>query len=119
MSFVVDIVSWAFILLGSFFTVVGGLGILRMPDVFTRMHAVSLIDSVGFGLLIVGMAIQAGPSLITVKLLLLLALVFFTWPVITHALAQVCMQEEITPLLVEDRRENTGSNSNAESGRAP
>ncbi len=119
MSLFIDIVSWVFILLGSFFTVVGGLGILRMPDVFTRMHAVSLIDSLGFGLLILGMVLQAGPSLIAVKLLMLLALVFFTWPVVTHAMAQVCMQEGITPVLAEDRREIADSDQGAESGRQP
>jgi len=104
MTFIVDLASWVLILLGSFFTVVGALGLLRMPDVFTRMHAVSLIDSLGFGLLIAGMVLQAGFSLVTLKLLLLLAMVFFTWPVMTHALAQVCLHEDIQPQLAEDRR---------------
>lgn len=104
MTVVVDVISWTLILLGSFFTVVGALGLVRMPDVFTRMHAVSVIDTLGIGLMILGMAVQAGVSLVTLKLLFLLALVFFTWPVVTHALAQACLQAGVKPRLAEDRR---------------
>ena len=118
MTFIVDLASWVLILLGSFFTVVGALGLLRMPDVFTRMHAVSLIDSLGFGLLIAGMVLQAGFSLVTLKLLLLLAMVFFTWPVVTHALAQVCLGEDIQPQLAEDRRDRARPDRPSE-GRQP
>ncbi len=92
------------ILLGSFFTVVGALGLVRMPDVFTRMHAASVTDTLGVGLLIAGMMLQAGFSLVTLKLVFLLALFFFTGPVVTHALAQACLHERVEPLLTEDRR---------------
>jgi multicomponent Na+:H+ antiporter subunit G len=102
--FVVDIISWPLILAGSFFVVVGALGLLRMPEVFTRMHAASLIDTLGAGFLILGMILQAGFSLVTLKLLILLALFFFTTPVVTHALARVCLHEGVDPLLAEDRR---------------
>jgi multicomponent Na+:H+ antiporter subunit G len=105
MTLFIEIVSWVLILLGSFFTVVGALGLVRMPDVFTRMHAVSVIDTLGIGLMILGMAVQAGFSLVTMKLLFLLALVFFTWPVVTHALAQATLHAGIKPQLAEDRRD--------------
>jgi multicomponent Na+:H+ antiporter subunit G len=107
MTPILEIASWAFILLGSFFTLVGALGLIRMPDVYTRMHAVSVIDTLGIGLLIVGMAVQAGFSLVTLKLFFLLALVFFTWPVVTHALAQACLHAGVEPQLAEDRRDPT------------
>ena len=81
------------ILLGSFFTVVGAFGLVRMPDVFTRMHAASVTDTLGVGFLILGMCLQAGLSLVTLKLVFLLALFFFTGPVVTHALAQACLHE--------------------------
>lgn len=105
MSLAVDIASWALVLAGSFFTMVGALGLVRMPDVFTRMHAVSLIDTLGIGCLIAGMILQAGFTLVSVKLVLLATAVFFTWPVVTHALAQVCLHEDIHPALAEDRRD--------------
>jgi multicomponent Na+:H+ antiporter subunit G len=101
---IVEIASWILILLGSFFTVVGTLGLVRLPDVFTRMHAASVTDTLGVGLLILGMGLQAGPSLVTLKLLFLLVLFFFIGPVVTHALAQACLHENIQPLLTEDRR---------------
>ena len=104
MTLIVDIVSWILILLGSFFTVVGAFGLLRMPEVFTRMHAASVTDTLGVGFLILGMGLQAGLSLVTLKLVFLLALFVFTGPVVTHAFAQACLHERITPQLAEDRR---------------
>jgi multicomponent Na+:H+ antiporter subunit G len=96
---VIEIASWACILLGSFFALVGALGLVRMPDVFTRMHAAGVTDTAGVGLLILGMALKAGLSLTAVKLFILLALFVFTGPVVTHALAQTCLHENIKPLL--------------------
>jgi multicomponent Na+:H+ antiporter subunit G len=104
MAIVIELASWTLILLGSFFTVVGAFGLVRMPEVFTRMHAASVTDTLGVGFLILGMALQAGFSLITLKLAFLLALFFFTGPVVTHALAQACLHEGIQPRLAEDRR---------------
>ena len=88
MTLAVEIASWGFILLGSFFTIVGAFGLVRMPEVFTRMHAASVTDTLGVGFLILGMSLQAGFGLVTLKLLFLLALFVFTGPVVTHALAQ-------------------------------
>lgn len=104
MTLIIDLISWALILFGLFFTVTGAVGLLRMPDVFTRLHAVSVIDTVGVGFLILGLCLQAGLSLVTLKLLILLALFFFIGPVVTHALAQACLHENIQPLLEHNRR---------------
>jgi len=117
MNLVIEIASWVLILAGSFFTVTGALGLVRMPDVYTRMHAVSVIDTLGIGLLILGMALQAGLSLVTLKLLFLLALVFFTWPVVTHALAQACLHAGIEPQLAEDRRDEKVRGAGHDQGR--
>jgi multicomponent Na+:H+ antiporter subunit G len=104
MTLAIEIASWGFILLGSFFTIVGAFGLVRMPEIFTRMHAASVTDTLGVGFLILGMGLQAGLGLVTLKLLFLLALFVFTGPVVTHALAQACLHEGIKPLLAEDRR---------------
>ena len=104
MTLAVEIASWVLILLGSFFTVVGALGILRMPEIFTRLHAASVTDTLGVGFLILGMCLQAGFGLVMLKLVILLALFFFTGPVVTHALARACLHEDIKPLLADDRR---------------
>jgi multicomponent Na+:H+ antiporter subunit G len=102
MSIAVDVASWALILAGAFFTLIGALGLVRMPDIFTRMHAASVTDTAGAGLLILGMMLQAGFGLTALKLLILLALFLFTGPVVTHALAQTCLHEKIKPLLAEE-----------------
>jgi multicomponent Na+:H+ antiporter subunit G len=104
MTLAIEIASWMFILLGSFFTIVGAFGLVRLPEIFTRMHAASVTDTLGVGFLILGMSLQAGVGLVTLKLVFLLALFFFTGPVVTHALAQACLHEGIKPQLAEDRR---------------
>ncbi len=103
MTLFVDAASLALILAGSFFILVGSFGLVRMPDVFTRMHAASVIETLGAGLLFIGFMLQAGFTLISAKLLFLLALIFFTGPVVTHALAQAALQAGIRPYLAEDR----------------
>jgi multicomponent Na+:H+ antiporter subunit G len=95
--------SWLCLVAGSFFTLAGAIGLVRMPEVFTRMHAASVIDTLGAGLLIAGMVLQAGLTLVAAKLLLILGLIFFTGPVITHALAQAAVEAGLEPKLAEDR----------------
>ena len=104
MPLAVDILSWVLIVVGSVFTIVGGIGMVRMPDVYTRMHAASVTDTLGAGTLIFGMILQAGFSLVALKLIFILGLFFFFSPVITHALAQAALHEKNEPLLAEDRR---------------
>lgn len=104
MELAADILSWILIVGGSFFTVCGGLGLLRLPDVFARIHAVSLIDGAGAGMILLGLAIQAGFSLVTLKLVFIWVLLLFTVPVATHAVAQAALIAGIKPELDEDRR---------------
>ena len=104
MALAVDLLSWGLMLSGSAFVIIGAIGLIRMPDLYTRMHAASVTDTLGAGLLILGLMLQAGLSLVTLKLLFILALFFFTGPVASHALAQVALHAGVTPLLDEDRR---------------
>ena len=97
MALLADVISWAFILAGGSLALVGGLGLLRLPDVFARMHGASIIDTLGLGLILVGLMFQAGFSLITVKLFLILLFVFYTSPTTTHALARACLNGGIEP----------------------
>jgi multicomponent Na+:H+ antiporter subunit G len=103
MQAVLDVASWALILAGSFFTIVGALGLVRMPDVYTRMHAASITDTLGVGLLLTGLMLQAGFGLVTLKLIFIVVLFFFLSPVATHALAQAALHAGVKPQLSEDR----------------
>jgi multicomponent Na+:H+ antiporter subunit G len=102
-SLLIDVASWALILAGSFFTVVGAFGLVRLPDVYTRMHAASVTDTLGAGLLVAGLMLQAGFGLVMLKLLFILVLFFFMGPVATHAVAQAALHAGIKPQIAEDR----------------
>jgi multicomponent Na+:H+ antiporter subunit G len=103
-ALLIEALSWILILAGSLFIVIGAVGMVRMPDLYTRMHAASVIDSIGAALLLLGLILQAGPGLVALKLLFIFLLLLFTGPVVTHALAQAALHEDIEPLLFEDRR---------------
>ena len=97
-----DAVSWLCLVGGGFFCVVGAIGMLRMPDVYTRMHAASVIETLGAGLVLLGLMLQAGLTLVAVKLLMVGVLIFFASPTATHALARAAMVRGLKPLLSED-----------------
>ena len=93
----VEALSWVFILSGSVFLLIGAFGILRFPDFWSRLHAVSVMDSAGVILLLIGMAIQAGPTLIAVKLLIIGEFLFITGPTATHAVANAAFVSGLRP----------------------
>ncbi len=97
------LLSGALLIVGAFFYLTGAIGLVRMPDVFTRMQASGISDTVGVGFLIAGMIVAAGPTLIAAKLAIILAVVVFITPVATHALAQAAMHAGIEPVLASPR----------------
>jgi multicomponent Na+:H+ antiporter subunit G len=99
-----DAASWACLAGGGFFCVVGAIGMLRMPDFYTRMHASSVIETLGAGLILSGLILQAGLTLVAVKLVMIGVLIFFASPTATHALARAAMVRGLVPLLSEPER---------------
>jgi multicomponent Na+:H+ antiporter subunit G len=102
MSLWIDGLSWVCLVAGGAFCVVGATGMLRMPDFYTRMHAASVIDTLGAGLLLLGLMLQAGWTLVAVKLLMIAALIFIASPTATHALARAAMHRGLKPLLADE-----------------
>ncbi len=102
MDIILNIVSWAFIISGGIFCLIGGLGLVRLPDMFARMHGASLIDTMGIGLILIGLMFQAGLTLITGKLLLILVFVFFTSPTSTYALARAAINGGLVAEVEDD-----------------
>jgi multicomponent Na+:H+ antiporter subunit G len=96
-SVVADVLSWLFLLAGAFFTLVGGIGILRMPDLFTRLHASGVSDMLGAGFVLLGLVFQAGWDLATVKVLLLLGFFAFTSPTAAHVVAKCALGTGLRP----------------------
>jgi multicomponent Na+:H+ antiporter subunit G len=103
-----DAVSWACLAGGGFFCVVGAVGMLRMPDFYTRMHASSVVETLGAGLILAGLILQAGLTLVAVKLVMMGVLIFFASPTATHALARAAMLRGLVPL--QSRPEQPPSN---------
>ena len=99
MSTWLDAMSWLCLVLGGTFCVIGAVGLIRMPDFYTRMHAASVTETLGAGLLLLGLMIQAGLTLVTAKLLMIGLLIFFTSPAATHALAKAALFRGLKPLL--------------------
>ena len=95
---VVDGLSWLCLASGGAFCVIGGIGLIRMPDFFTRMHAASVIETLGAGLLLLGLILQAGPTLVSAKLLVIGLLVFLVSPTATHALVKAALARGLNPL---------------------
>ena len=98
----IDALSWVCLVGGGFFCVVGAVGMLRLPDFYTRMHAASVIETLGAGLVLFGLMLQAGFTLVAVKLLIVGGLIFFASPTATHALARAAMVRGLKPLLSDD-----------------
>lgn len=94
----ISVLSGCFILLGVLALLIGALGLLRLPDVYCRIHAVGMIDTAGASFIILGLAIHEGVSLVTVKLLFIGIFLFFTSPIATHAVAQVAHKSGVVPV---------------------
>ena len=90
-----DIASAVLLAAGGFFCVVGAVGLLRMPDFFTRAHAASVIETLGAGLVLLGLVLQAGFTLAAAKLGVLALLIFFASPTATHALAKAARERGV------------------------
>jgi multicomponent Na+:H+ antiporter subunit G len=91
MGLVLDAASWVSIGVGVFFMVVGSVGVLRLPDVFCRLHAAGMTDTMGAGLILLGLAFQAGFTPVLVRIVLIYAFLLFTSPISSHALARAAL----------------------------
>ena len=99
MNIVLEVLSWICLAAGGCFCIVGGIGLIRMPDFYTRMHAASVTETLGAGLILLGLMMQAGFSLVAAKLLMMGLLIFFTSPAATHALAKAALVRGLQPLV--------------------
>lgn len=89
---------------GVTFCLIGAVGLLRMPDFYTRMHAASVTDTLGAGLILLGLLLQAGFTLTAVKLILLALLVFFAGPTASHALSRAALSRGLQPQLTSEQK---------------
>ena len=84
--------------LGGGFVLVGGIGAIRMPDLYTRMHASSLTDTLGSMLILGALMLQGGASLATLKLGAIAIFLLLTSPVSSYALGNAALLSGLQPL---------------------
>jgi multicomponent Na+:H+ antiporter subunit G len=100
---VVEVISAGLMLTGAVFVMAGALGMLRLPDFYTRLHAAGVTDTLGAEMVIIGLMLQTGLSLDTVKLALLGLFIFLTSPTATHATANAAYKAGLKPVLTRFR----------------
>ncbi len=111
MSFAIDLLAAFCLLTGTFFLIVGAIGLVRLPDFFTRIHATGVIDTLGAGLVLVGSMLIAGWTQATLKLLLILGFMLITGPTATHSLAKTALHGRLDPLSSRPSTEKPPSNT--------
>ena len=94
---VLDVLSWGLLCLGGAFVLIGGIGALRLPSFYTRLHAASLTDTMATILIFSGMMLQAGFSLAALKLLAIMVFLLLTGPTASYALANAALQSGMEP----------------------
>lgn len=116
LQFVLLVVSAVLLISGSVFSIIGGIGICRLPDFFSRMHGAGITDTLGAGLILAGLMVQAGVSLVTFKLLVILFFLLVTSPSSCHALARSALAQGLKPELDGPRSNPDGNAITSASG---
>ena len=96
---ILEILSWICLMLGAVLGVIGGIGMHRFPDFYSRLHAAGTTDTLCAALFLLGLGFQAGLTLASFKLFLIFAFLFFTSPTASHSLANAAVLGGLEPKL--------------------
>ena len=99
---ILEVASWLFIGAGSILVLTGGVGLLRLPDFYTRIHAAGITDTIGAWLILVALMFVAGWTLVMAKLVMLLLFLAITSPLSSHALAKAAFMRGLDPMVGRD-----------------
>jgi len=114
MDIVINISSGLCLFVGSFLCLCGGVGMLRFPDFYTRMHAAGVTDTLGSAMILIGLMIISTGFLVFIKLVMILLLGILIGPTTSHVLAKAALHNGLEPLLGHqeeaDNKETTSSN---------
>jgi len=104
MDILLDILSWICLLIGCALGISGAVGIFRFKEFYSRVHAASVTDTLCVFFIMLGLILQSGFSLISVKLIIAVALLWLTSPVASHALIRSAYQTGLKPTLAITRK---------------
>lgn len=96
---IASVISAICLLIGSFLCISGGIGILRFPDFYTRMHAVGVTDTLAAGLILIGLMLQLPELIVVIKLMMILLMTLFINPAASHALVKAALNNGLLPIL--------------------
>ena len=100
---IVEVLSWVCLVLGGLLGIIGGIGLLRFPDFYTRLHAAGTTDTLCAALFLFGLGLQAGITIASFKLFLIFAFIFFTSPTASHSLANAAMIGGLKPVRLDKK----------------
>ena len=93
----IDILTVFLLFAGAIFFLAGTVGLLRFPDVYTRLHALTKADNLGLGLILAGLALQAETWTAAVRLLLIWLLILLASSSVAHLVVRTAQQRGIKP----------------------
>jgi len=106
-DFLVGLVAWPLAALGCLFVVSGAIGLVRLPDLYTRLHAASVTDTGGTLLIAAALLLHAvftfADPMVAIKLVLIVGFTLFTAPTASHALAKTAMLVGQVPVDADGR----------------
>lgn len=91
------LVANSLLVIGLLFIMAGVIGILRLPDFYTRLHAMGKCDTLGVALVLIALAIHEGVSLYSLKIILISVFVWLANPTATHALGRAALKAGLIP----------------------
>ena len=111
MTAILELLSGLCLFLGGVLCITGGVGLLRMPDFFSRVHASGVTETLAAPLLLIGLLLQMELSLDSVKVIMIMILVLATNPTATHAMAKATLHGGQRPLVFDNDRDAEGEGS--------
>lgn len=109
MSLLIDLLSGLCLATGSLLCLIGGIGLLRLPDVFSRLHAASVNETLGTPLILLGLALQVGPEIASLKLILIALFILVTNPTAAQALSRAALHAGERPKVDPKAQEELSS----------
>jgi multicomponent Na+:H+ antiporter subunit G len=106
MSYASHIAGAVLIAIGLFFMLIAAVGFIRLPDLFSRLHVTGILDTLGAPLVLLGAAVWIGLSLTAGKLLLGIAFLYLTSPMVGHLLSRAAIESGYRPTVIDDESES-------------
>jgi multicomponent Na+:H+ antiporter subunit G len=102
MDVLVAVIAWPLAIVGMIFLVAGAVGMTRLPDLYTRLHAASVTDTGGTLVISLVLLLYAvfvyGSAMVAIKLLLIMVFTLFTAPTASHVLAKAALLSGLVPV---------------------